>query len=105
MKVRTIDAIRMMNVREVAKIIGAIVLMQTKGLSAEEGLKYEYHATEKALLKEIEINRNQTNAERIRSMEDEKLALFLQHMEARGCYGGISDSVKILEWLRSESEE
>lgn len=117
MKIKVIDAIRRTSDEQVAKIIGAIVLKNTKGISIEEALDFDFTNTLKALQQEIEIDCKQTNADRIRFMNDEELAELLDDI----CTNGIlaidsnmpcdcctektecKDCWK--DWLQSEAEE
>ncbi len=46
-----------------------------------------------------------TNADRIRAMSDEELALFIHNVEAQAADTGRADTVENwLEWLRQEAE-
>ena len=47
-----------------------------------------------------------TNADRIRSMTDEELALYLHNCEAQAAYIGNADSKALwLDWLKQEAKE
>lgn len=112
------DVIRRTSDEGMAKIIGAVVLQHTEGISAEEAIKFDYPNTLKALQREIEIDYKPTNADRIRSMSDEEMAKFIAGLNEH-CLAGVGacDCSNIKEipcykvcekvtrkWLQSEAE-
>lgn len=116
MKMKVADVIRKSNDEVIAKIIGAVVLQHTEGISAEKAIDFDYPNTLKELQKEVEVNYKQTNADRIRSMSDEELADFIRELN-ECCLAGAGkvdctrneDCVDCrgvtLDWLQSEAEE
>lgn len=111
MKMKISDIIKKSSDETVAKIIGAVIAMQTEGISEKEALKLEYPQTLKTLQSEMEVDYTPTNADRIRSMSDEELAEFLVNIHEPDdetiviCNKDFFAEEEILDWLQSEVEE
>lgn len=112
MKMKVVDVIRKTSDEQIANIIGAVIVRHTYGISAEEAVQMDFPNTLKELQREIEIDYKPTNADRIRSMSDEELAMNMMCPNENGL-GAIecdkSDSCNcyecILKWLQSEVEK
>lgn len=110
MKMKIVDVIRKTSDEQIATIIGAIVAQGIDGISAEEAIKLDYPNTLRELQREIEIDYKQTNADRIRSMNDEELAEFLCKVKADYQwtdheFPSEEECGEWEEWLQSEVEE
>lgn len=110
MKMKIIDILRKSSVENVAQIIGAVVAMHADGMTEEEAMGIEYSETLKALQKEMEVDYKPTNADRIRSMNDEELAEFLCRVKAdyqwmNPEYPSEAECGAWVEWLQREVEE
>lgn len=109
MKMKVVDAIRKTSDEQTANIIGAVILQHTCGISAEEAIKLDYPETLKELQREIEIDYNPTNADRIQTMSIDKLAEFLKDVKndyqwANPDYPSEDDFSAWVDWLKSEAE-
>lgn len=112
MKMKVVDVIRKTSDEQIANIIGAVIVRHTDGISYEEAVKMDFQNTLKELQREIEIDYKPTNADRIRAMSDEELAMNMMCPNENGL-GEIecdkSDSCNcyecILKWLQSEVEK
>lgn len=111
-KMKVIDIIKKADVETMAKIIGGVIAMQTDGISTEDAMKNEYPATLKFLQSDMEIDYKPTNADRIRAMSDEELAMNMMCPNENGlaeiecnkddrcnCYECL------LKWLQSEAAD
>lgn len=106
MKMKMSEIIRRCTDENMAQIIGAVIVMQTEGLTAEKAMKLEYPNTLKTLQQEMEIDYKPTNADRIRTMSDEELADFLIKQEEDAVKGEVWEYPTVcLKWLQSEVEE
>lgn len=106
MKMSIADIIKKSSAESIAQIIGAVVAMQTMGITDEEAIELEYPNLLKVLQSKIEVDYKQTNADRIRSMSDRELAEFLVTVETYGYHDqSVSGSLDMLEWLQEEVEE
>lgn len=112
MKMTIAEIIKKSSIEEMAKLIGSVVAMQAFGISADEAIKIEYKELLKILQFEIEVDYKPTNANLIRSMSDEELALNMMCPNENGLGEiGCDKSANcncyecILNWLQSEVEE
>lgn len=108
MKMKVVDAIRKESDEGIATIIGAVILQRTDGIPAEEAIKMDYPNTLKELQREIEIDYKQTNADRIRSMTDEELAVTIMcpyNTEPDLCNVKTGCIDCCTKWLQQEVEE
>ena len=118
MKMKMSDIIRKSSDETMAKIIGAVVSMNVDGISDEEALEREYPHTLRALQYEMDVDYTQTNADKIRAMNDEELADFLEQFEVcshceysdkerctfeNPCVHEFATAMA-LNWLQSEAE-
>lgn len=111
MKIKVIDAIRMLDDEGASRIIGAIALSYAGVMSVEEALKQPFPSTLQAITREIEIDYKPTNADRIRAMNDEELAMNMMCPNENGLAEiecNKSDNCNcyecLLKWLQSEVE-
>lgn len=106
------DIIRKSSDYEMAQIIGSVVAMHTDGITAEQAMKIEYSKTQKVLQTEMETEYVPTNADRIRAMSDEELAMTMMcpnenglaeidcdKSDSRNCYECL------LKWLQEKVED
>lgn len=112
MKMKISDILRKSSDETMAKIIGAVIAMQIDGISDEEAVELEYPHTLETLQSEMDVDYTPTNADRIRSMSDEELAMNMMCPNENGLAEidcDKSDSCNcyecLLKWLQSESEE
>lgn len=112
MKMTIAEIIKKSSVEDIAKIIGLVAARHLYGFSVEEANKLENKEILKALQSEIEVDYKPTNADRIRSMSDDELALNMMCPNENGLGEiGCDKSDKcncyecILNWLQSEVEE
>ena len=106
-KMKLIDVIRKASDEDVARIIGSVIAVQTKGITEEEAVKLKYENTLRTLqTEEVEVDYTLTNADRIRSMRDEELAEFLISVETYGYHDqSVSGTLEMFEWLQQKAEE
>lgn len=121
MKMTVGEIIKKSSVEDMAKIIGSVIAMHIDGISAEEATKMEYKETLKVLQSEMEVDYQQTNADRIRHMSDEELTEIImcpydtvgKPIEIMPCVrdGNVQELVPpedckkcMMEWLLSEVE-
>lgn len=112
MKMTIAEIIKKSSVEDIAKIIGLVAAVHLYGFSVEEAKKLENKEILKALQSEIEVDYKPTNADHIRSMSDDELALNMMCPNENGL-GEIgcdkNDNCNcyecILNWLQSEVEE
>ena len=112
MKTKVSDIIRRSSDYEMAQLIGSVVAMRADGITAQQAMKIEYSQTLKVLQTEMETEYVPTNADRIRAMTDEDLAMVMMCPNESGIAEiacDKSDSCNcyecLLKWLQAEVEE
>lgn len=112
MKMKISDIIRKSSDYDMAQLIGSVVAMHTDGITAQQAVEIEYSETLKVLQTEMEVEYVPTNADRIRAMSDEELAMVMMCPNENGLAEidcDKSDSCNcyecLLKWLQEKAEE